>query len=149
MGTTSSVPGVIDATLAAVNADLSGVTAFESWPGPEAADEMVVLGEVTWDEYELAAIKTGRQQRQEAWSVGFEVFVAGAAGTTPDNPKPARDRAFEITTSLEDVFAANPKLGITAGGWAQAKLTEAGPRVFEKGWAYRVAGRLHVSVRLT
>ena len=150
MATTSTVPTVIDAALTAINTDLPGsVNAYESWPGPEAAAEMVVLGEVTWDTYELAAIKTGRQHRQEVWSVGFEVYVFGTASTTPANTKPARDRAFVLATSLEDVFADNPKIGITSGGSAEARLTEAGPRVFEKAWAYRIAGRIHVSVRLS
>lgn len=150
MATTSLVPTVVDAALTAFNADLpGGVKAFESWPGPDAAPEMVVLGEITWDEYELASIKTGRQHRDEDWSVDFEVFVFGRGGTIPSNTKPVRDRAFVLASSLEDVLAANPKLGITSGGWVQTHLTTAGPRVFEKGWAYRVAGRIHVHARLT
>lgn len=150
MATTSTVPTVIDAVLAAVNADLpAGVDAFEAWPGPEAAAEMVVLGEITWETYDLTAVKAGRQRRQEDWSVEFEVFVFGLAGTTPSDPKIARDRAFLLATSLENVLAANPKIGVGAGGWAHTALTTAGPRVFEKTWAYRVAGRIHVSARLT
>ena len=154
MATTSTVPTVIDAALSAINADLpSGVEAFEAWPGPEAAAEMVVLGEVTWEDYEVASIKAGRQRRQEDWTVAFEVFVFGTAyaakGSTPANPAPARNRAFVLATSLEDVLADNPKLGVGSGGWAATALTAAGPRVFEKGWAYRVAGRIHVQARLT
>lgn len=149
MATTSIVPSVLDASLVALNADLpAGVTAFESWPGPEAAAEMVVLGDIEWADYDVASIKTGRQYRDEDWSVGFEVFVFGTSGSTPADPSTARDRAFVLAASVEDVFADNPKVGITSGGWARSRLTEAGPRVFEKGWAYRVAGRIHVHARL-
>lgn len=150
MATTSTVPAFLDAALAAFNTDFPhGVRAFESWPGPEAAAEMVVLGEITWEEYEIASIKTGRQRRQEVWSVEFEVFVFGKSGTTPSDPSPARNRAFTLAASLEDVLADAPKLGVGAGGWAGAALTAAGPRVFEKAWAYRVAGRIQVNARLT
>src|SRR5688572_24731419 len=97
MATTSTVPTVTTAVLAALNAALpAGVDAFETWPGPEAAPEMVVLGEVAWDDYELAAIKAGRQRRQETYAIGYEVFVFGKAGTTPASPATARDRAFVL-----------------------------------------------------
>jgi hypothetical protein len=150
MATTSTAPAVIDAVLAAVNTDLPGtVTAFESWPGPDAAPEMVVFGEIAWEAYDVASIKAGRQQRQETFTIGFEVFVFGTAGTTPAITKPVRDRAFVLATSLEDVLAEDPDLGTGPGGWVETRLTGAGPRVFEKGWAYRVAGNIHVNARLT
>lgn len=150
MATTSTVPVTLDAVLAAVTADLpAGVKAFESWPGTEAAAEMVVLGEITWEEYDFAAVKAGRQRRQEEWSVEFEVFAFGTAGSSPANPKTARDRAFVLAASLENVLANNSKLGVGNGGWARTALTSARPYVFDKGWAYLVAGRIHVSARLT
>lgn len=150
MATNSTAPAVIDAALAAVNADLPGtVTAFESWPGPDAAPEMVVFGEIGWEEYEVASIKAGRQHRQETFTIGFEVFVFGTAGTTPAITKPVRDRAFLLATSLEDCLAEAPELGVGPGGWSETRLTAAGPRVFEKAWAYRVAGNIHVNARLT
>lgn len=151
MASTSTAPSVIDALMTALNAALpSGVRAFESWPGPEAASEMIVLGDVTWDGYEIASIKTGRQRRQEDYGIGYEVFVMGQGGTTPSDPSNARDRAFVLNTEIEDALADTPKLGLgTAVQWVQAAITEAGPRAFEKGWAYRVAGRINVSARLT
>jgi hypothetical protein len=150
MAATSTVPAVLDAVLGAVNTDLPGtVQAFEAWPGPNAAEEMVVFGEVTWEAYEVASIKSGRQHRQETFTIGFEVFVFGKAGTTAALPKAARDRAFVLTESLEDVLAAAPELGTGPGGWVETRLTAAGPRVFEKGWAYRCAGNIHANARLT
>lgn len=111
---------------------------------------MVVLGAVTWSDYEIASIKSGRQRRQENYAIGYEVFVIGQNGGTPANPKPARDRAFLLNTEVEDACADNPKLGLgTAVLWVQAEITEAGPQQFEKAWAYRVAGRFNVSARLT
>lgn len=151
MATTSTVPTVTDALLSALNAALpAGVDAYEAWPGPEAAAEMVVLGAVTWDVYEIASIKSGRQRRNEEYAIGYEVFVMGQAGSTPADPSNARDRAFVLNTEIEDALADSPKLGLgTAVNWVQTQITEAGPRVFEKGWAYRVAGRVNVSARLT
>lgn len=150
MATTSTVPAAIDALLTALNAALpAGVDAYESWPGHQAAAEMVVLGEVTWDDYEIASLKTGRQRRQENYRVGVEVFVIGQDGSTPADPSPARDRAFSLLTDLEDLLADTPKLGLgTTVQVVQFHATEAGPRVFEKAWAYRVAGQIEVQARL-
>lgn len=151
MATTSTVTLVVPALVDVLNLALpTGVRAFEAWPGPDADREMVVLGEVTWDEYEIASLKTGRQRRQEDWSVGYEVFVLGEVGTSPADPSAARARAFVLNAVIEDALADDPKLGLgTAVLWVQSRPGEAGPRVFEKGWAYRVAGRVHVSARLT
>lgn len=151
MGTTSTVPAVLDAFLTLVNGALADVTAFEQWPGAAAAPEMVVLGEVEWDDEYIATVKAGRKQRQEDWSVEFEVFIFHTPGTVPDDPKPARDRAFAVLADIEDVCANDPKLGLDAGTvqYAGLRPTSAGPRKFEKAWAYRIAARLYVSARLT
>ena len=150
MATTSTSDAVIDAALAALNADLpAGVNAFEAWPGPDGGPEMVCLGEVDWIEYEVASIKAGRQRRNEEYTIGWEVYVFGAAGTSPANPKPARERASVIAAEVVDIFADNPKLGVGNGGWAGTEFVQKGPRVFEKGWAYRYAGTIHVNARLT
>lgn len=151
MATTSTVPAVLDSLISAFSTALPGTIAtFEAWPGPDAAPEMVVLGEILWDDYVIATIKGGRKHRQEEWSVGFEVFVMGTAGSTPADPSNARDRAFTLLSSLEDVLANDPRnaLGNTVQ-WIEVKPTEAGPRVLEKAWAYRVAGRIHTHARLT
>lgn len=162
MATTSTVPTVIDALLAAFNIEnypeeyqatyggLAGVMTHEAWPGPDASAEMVVLGEVTWDEYRIATIKSGRKQRQENYAVGFEVFIMGAPGSKPTDPSTARDRALEVLAAIEDVLADDPTIGLAAGTVQRIELepTEAGPRVFEKGWAYRIAGRFNVHARL-
>ena len=156
MSTTSTVPAAITSLLTLFNnalttASLADVRAFESWPGTDAAREMVVFGEVEWDEYEIASIKAGRQRRDEDWAIGFEVYVIGKAETTPKEPVTARDRAFAILAALESALADTPRGGLSAPtvDWVQVRPTVAGPRVFEQGWAYRVAGRIHVHARLT
>lgn len=162
MSTTSSVPVVVDALLAAFNLEtyseeyqdryggLAGVMTHEAWPGPNATAEMIVMGEVTWDEYRIATIKSGRKQRQENYFVGFEVFIMGAPGSKPTDPSTARNRALEVLGGMEDVLAEDPTIRLPSGTVQRIELepTEAGPRVFEKGWAYRVAGRFSVHARL-
>lgn len=148
MATTSTVPTVVAALLSGMRT--AGLAAFESWPGPEAAAEMVVLGKVTWDEYEIATVKAGRKQRQENWTVGFEVFVAGADGTTPSSPTAAKDRAFVLLALIENLLAADTAAGTTATVQrVEIRPLEAEPRVFETGWAFRIQGEIAVQARLT
>lgn len=151
MGTTSTLPTVTDALLTLLNANLTTTTAFEAWPGPDAAEEMVVLGEADWDVYEIASIKAGRKHRQEVYGIGWEIFVMGAPGTTPANPKPARDRAFVLMAELEDALADDPRAGLAASvvQRIECRPDTSGPRVFEKGWGYRIAGQFVVHDRLT
>ena len=153
MSTTSTVPAVLDALLSTINADLEGVTAFEVWPGPEASAEMVVFGEVRWNEYRIPTVQAGRKQRDEEYEIEWFVYVAGEPGTTPNDPKPARDRAFEIMESLEDVLAADPAAGL---GYASIKEIQVspgddptGPVLFgDKAWAYRIPGKFTIKARL-
>lgn len=148
MGTTSSVPAVIDGLLAGMRT--AGLAAFEQWPGPEAAKEMIVLGQVTWEDYVIATIKAGRKHRQEDWAVAFELYVAGADGTTPADPSTARNRAFTLLGEVEDLLAEDVTAGtdFTTVQWVEVRLTDAEPRVFEKGWAYRVTGSFRARARL-
>lgn len=152
MATTSTVPAVVASLLTALNANLpAGTKAYESWPGPEAAKEMVIFGKVRWDDYAIATIKAGRKQRQENWALGFEVFVSGGAGTSPANPTAAKDRAFVLLTELEDFLAEDVTGGtdFATVQWIDIRPLEAEPRVFEKGWAYRISGEFLVHARLT
>lgn len=148
MSTTSTVPEVIDSLLALLATD-GRLAAFESWPGPEAAREMLVLGTVTWEDYRIATIKSGRKQRQEDFEIAFEVFVVGATGTSPAAPSPARARAFELLAVVEDMLADDPKIGVGQSvQWVEIRPSEAEPRVFEKGWAFRITGSLVGHARL-
>lgn len=157
MSTSTTVPAVIDGFLTAVNNELDGVTAYESWPGLEAAREMVVIeGEgsndpILWQQYEIPTITAGRRQRQEQYEIRWAIYVVGTTGTSPSNPKPARTRAFTIAKTLEDVLAEDVTAGTshTVVQDAQLSLTSAGPRVYETGWAYRITGVLAVRARLT
>jgi hypothetical protein len=150
---TTTAPNAIAAFLTSVGAAMTGpnadVRVYEAWPGPDGQAEMVVLGETTWANYEIATIKAGRQARTEEYTLGFEVFVVGAEGTSPSLPEPARARAYEILAVIEDVLADEPQppSGPTVA-WTQIRPENAGPRVFEKGWAYRIAGTIPVTARL-
>ena len=51
--------------------------------------------------------------------------------------------------TCEDVLADDPEPpGGPTVAWTQIRPENAGPRVFEKGWAYRVAGTIPVTARL-
>lgn len=148
MSTTSTVPVVLDSLIADLTA--AGLPTFESWPGTNAVPEMLVLGPVTWTDYVIATIKAGRKARQEDWNIEFELFVMGADGTTAADCSPVRDRAFTLLTELEDYLADD----VTAGTdfatvqWVEVRPTAAGPRNFEKAWAYRIAGQIVTRARL-
>lgn len=156
MSTTSTVPAVLEALLTTLNADyladddLAHVKAHEAWPGPDATSEMLIFGEVSWDEYVIPTIKAGRQARQEGWSVPFEVWVVGDAGTSPTDPSASRDRAFAILAVAEDAVAEDPWVGLgrVAVQHVQIRPLTAGPHQFEKGWAYVITGRFQTEARL-
>lgn len=149
MSVTTTVPIVIPALLARCEA--LGLTAFEAWPGPDGAEpEMLILGEITWDEYAIATIKSGRKHRQENWDVAFELFVMGGDGTTPANCGPARERCFELLKIVENMLAddVTADTAFTVVQWVEIRPTAAGPRKFERGWAYRIAGLFTAQARL-
>lgn len=145
---TSTVPKIIDGLIDGISQH--GVTAFEAWPGPDAAPEMLVLGEVTWETYEIPVIKAGRKPRQERYDVNFELFVMGRPGSSPARPRAARERAFLLLSQVENFLAddVTATTDHTVVNWVQVRLTSAQPRVFENGWAYRVAGVFTADARL-
>lgn len=154
MATTSTVPAVIDGLL-----EQAESASFEAWPGIEGAataGRFLKLGEVTWTDgteaTRIATVKAGRKQRNEFYEIAFELFIMGAAGTSPSKPKAARDEAFAALAEYEDALAED----VTAGAegrfstvqWVEIHPTTAEPRVFERGWAYRIAGAFMVHARL-
>lgn len=147
MSTTSRAPAVTDAIIGWADPP---APIFEAWPGPEAAKEMIVLGQVDWTVYAIPTIKAGRKQRQEEFEIEFEVYVVGGAGTSPASPKVARDRAFELFTFIEDNLAddVSAGLGFESIQHIQVHPKESGPRTFERGWMYRIAGAIAVASRL-
>ena len=152
MSTTSTAPAVITAYLAAVNADLDNVDAFETWPGPEASREMVILGDINWTENEFPVLPNpaGRTQRDETYAIDFSVWVIGGEGDAPSDPSITRNRAFEIMESLENVVAADPTAGTDYQtiSWAKHNTETAAAAQFEWGWAYVITGNIAVKARL-
>ncbi len=152
MATTSTVPLVIDALLSTINDDLDDVTAYPFWPGPNGEADMVVLGDITWDEYKIATIKAGRQHRNEVYSVAFELVSLSLAGdTSPADPTATRDHAFEILASLEDVLALDPRAGLDADVVRQieVQVNQTRIRQFEQGVGWLIEGQFNVTARLT
>lgn len=154
MSSTSIVPQAIDSLLDIVNEAMTGelgdVTAFEVWPGTDAEPKMLVLGEVTWDEYAIKTIKAGRQHRDEDFAVEFEVFVFDE-DCTPQNPKPARDKGFAILAAVEDALADDPHAALAADvvRWVEIRPRTSGLRLFEGAYAHRIAGAFIGHARLT
>lgn len=149
MATTSRADAVIDAVVAAVLAEGNDVAVYDVWPGPDARGEMIVFGDIAWDEYEITTIAAGRKKRDELFRVDGEVWIFGGAGANPTNVGPVRERAFALLDHVEDVMADDPTLGTLDGVlWSQIELTEAGARVFEKAWAFRVAFQIVTKARL-
>lgn len=151
MATTSSVPTIIDALLEAFATNLpGGVPVFEAWPGAEAKREMVHFGPVTWDDYTIATIKAGRQQRQENYDIEFFVYAAPVAGSSPSNPKATRDRAYTLLAALEDALADDPKPSAdnVSIQHVQIRPRDTGVREFEKSWFYGISGSIAVAARL-
>lgn len=154
MSTTSNALTVIDALVTQSGAlmvgALSEVTVASVWPGGESTVDMLLLGEITWEGYEIACIKAGRKQRDEEAEVAFEVWSLGADGTTPGNPGNTRDRAFAVLAVVENILANDPRLGLgNTVLWVQIRPTKAEPRTLSKGWAWRITGTIAVKSRLT
>lgn len=149
MATTSTVPAVRAALQTEIEALLpSGVKCYRSWPGPDAAREMIVLGKVEGS-HESATVKAGRQQRQESYTIEAEAWVFGADGATPANCGPVEDRAWTLMESVENVLADDPKIGTAVIHWARPGRIEQDIAAFEKSWAVRVAITIEVEARLT
>lgn len=155
MSTTSIVPEALDALVDNLGEAMTGanaaVTVHEAWPGPDGSAEMVVFGEVIWPEYRIPTIKAGRKYRDEEFNLAFEVLIFGTDGSTPADPTPARNRAFAVLAVLEDFLADDPRAGLANDviKWAELKPATAGPHLFERGWAYRIAGAVVGKARLT
>lgn len=150
MSTTSTVSTVRSALITSFEAELSGVPVFRSWPGPEAAPEMIVFGSVDWDTYEIATIKAGRKHRQEEYGIEFELYVFGEPGSSPADPAAAEDRALALLAAMENALADD----VTGGtDFATVQSVQLGPprldlRVFENNWACRISGQVDVRARL-
>lgn len=148
--TTSTLPSIIPALCTAFTEALpGGVKCHPVWPGPGATGEMVWLTQVTWDEYEDPVLKSGRRQRQEDYSVHFELIAIDKIAT-PANPTPALERGMVLFAALENVLADDAKLS-DSGVYIQRAMIRpetAEFSVFENGFGYHIAGVVEVHARL-
>lgn len=150
MATTSTVPVVMPALKKVIEDKLPGdVRAFDAWPGNESIPEMVIFGAYEWEMYEIPTYKAGRKQRQEEWTVIFELVVFDTTGhTEPDDAKPSRDRAFELFQALEDVVADDPDIDLADVQRIELRPDEAQFHTYDRGWAFSISGTFRVWARL-
>lgn len=97
-----------------------GVTAAWGWPGVDAADEFVWVGEVESADQETAEI--GRGARDEAYTIFVYVDVASRT----HDMVAIGARVGELVREVEDVVHDNPSLSdaLRADGWAQVAGVE-------------------------
>lgn len=150
VATTSTVPDLVVELVSALN--VAGVPSHIAYPGYDAEGEMLVLGQVTWDDYRIATLTgNARKQRQEDWAVEFSLTALDPDDeSTPANPAPVMARAFTLLGLCEGVLADNPK--IAAGQPVQ--YVEIVPEtaefvvVNESAFGYAIAGRFEFHARL-
>lgn len=116
MATTSTVPAVCTALVAAIAAALPDTQVTDGQPPPQLLNrESVWVGDITGD-HELPVMKAGRKQRQEEYEVELWVWVARARGTTAET----KARVQVLWAAVEDTLANDPSLSNLDGVlWAR------------------------------
>lgn len=127
-----------------------------AWPGAETRSECVFLGQhpeledvrVSAD-HGLAGIKAGRQHRQESYTVPITIWVFRPS-LTADSAEVAERRAFELADPVEDIFADDPKIGLS-GVVQTVTVADVVSTLFpfEKGWGCSLVVPVDVQARLT
>lgn len=150
MPTSSTVPGVIDALLAAMQTALPGVQVEPAWPGPDTTEsESLFIGpEITDWELEIPTMKAGRKQRQETYTITVEAWVAQPGKLRAESANAARTRAIELIDAVDSLLADEP--GLTAEVlWARMGAREAALVPDGKGWSCQATAEIQVAARLT
>ena len=134
------VATLIDAKTAA-----NGATVSAAWPGDKFIKaEMIVVEELKASEVRIPVSQAGRKQRDETIEFVVKCYVAGKR--TADA---AMDRASELVSAVQDVFADDPSLA-TEG----VVLAEIGSYSFdygelsEGGWMVVASVPCSVRIRL-
>jgi hypothetical protein len=106
----TTIPAVLDALVAAVQAVMPDVQVCDGQPVEDLADEVVVVG---W-QMERAAVSVDWHRQDAGGMVDREVYdVAGLISvvTGDTTTKPVRDRAFELWDLLVAELRRDPTLG--------------------------------------
>lgn len=163
MGTVSTIPLVkaqivsqLRTALATASSSGGQIQTEFAWPGPKTENESVFLGRHPGDEtgidaeHRIPNIKAGRKQRQESYTVPISVWIFGQA-QLPSEAQACEARAFEVFELIEDMFAEDPLIGLTAQDIQYATVAGMTPHLwpFETGWACELVVNVEVQARLT
>lgn len=142
----STVPEVRRQLVILLENLLSGVQVDRVHPGDAALQEGAHLGDVR-GRHEPAAVRDGRQLRQESYTVDvyLETAKEGEDGSA------AEERAFVLLGGLEDVMADDETLGgVLVAGWARVGDWVTSTYYDDKtgGWACTIRAEVNVQARL-
>lgn len=148
MSTTSRIPAVKAALLAILQADsgLSGVQVTHGHPGGVLENEAVWIGRAE-GRHEPASIRSGRQPRDETFTLDVIVSVLMAGATIAE----AETRAHALAAQVEDAIAADVTLGLSPDIlWALPGDIEERPTSYETtGVLAEIRLGVEVKARLT
>lgn len=129
MATVSTVPAVKDALVTLLTSAINDNTVQVVYgPTPDSLKKrkVVVVGEVSSYQSNIANIVAGRKQRDERYTIDVYLFCAKPRGQAVD----ADTTVWELFESLENVLADDPSLGAVNGlvwavlGGVQANVTQ-------------------------
>lgn len=156
MATNSTVPTIKAQLVSQFRAELT-VPVDYAWPGPNAEDQCVFLGqhpgvseEIRIDgTSEIPTIKAGRKQRQEDYTVRVTVW-SFRPDLTSDGAQECETSAFAMFSEIEDVLADDPQIGLAATAVQAVTVASYASTLFpfKTGWACQLAVDLRVQARL-
>lgn len=156
MATTSTVATVKAQLVSQLDTALL-VPVTYAWPGKSTAAEAVFLGphpetaDIRLDlSSSIPTMKAGRKQRQEEYTVRVTVWTFRGE-LTPADAATCETRAFAILADIEDVLAADPRIGLAPAVVQFLEITSIASTLFpfQTGWACELAVDITVRARLT
>lgn len=160
MGTTTTLVSFKQRLVTVLDAALTEQVSY-GWLGPASESSAVFLGRAAFRDggriageqrtlaaSDLAAIKTGRQQRDETYTVEVTVRVF-RSDLSSDGAATAEAAADAIAQTIDSVLADDPKIGLTSIQWARLGDKEYELIPYENGWASSIVLSINVQARLT
>lgn len=143
---TSTVPTVKAQLLSLLSAAsaLTGVQVVRGHPGNEIENETVIIGPARGNQ-DYAAIMSGRQQRDETYTVDVVCSVV-VVGTLAE----AEVRAYELAAAVQETVTDDPHLGLGSGviSWAAPGEFADNTARTDMGMLAEVLVRVDVTARL-
>lgn len=147
MASTSRIVAVKDALLTILQNDggLTGIQVTRGRPGDDIRDEAIWIGRAT-GRHEPVTIRSGRQPREERFTVDVVISVVNGGGSIAD----AEDRAHALAAEVEDAVAQDPKLGLSDIEWAlPGDIEESGSGYTDLGAVCEIRVGIEVRARLS